>query len=404
MTNLHSPQKFEIYFLYALAFFLPLYEAPKNLAVAMVTIMWIIRSFTSSNWGHAWSKWDTSAVSIILAGLASVFFGLYPVEKGISAAGDILSYSLIFIFLRRTRLSDAVIKNMFIIAIISTFLTLILGYWTHFNLQATSHLQLNSVGHVNHSAIYLAIIIASTLALTITENFTPLKLAILALLFFFIFSISVMSARGAILPLILFVFVMLLVKRKTLKRSVMLAISSIFAAAVILGAFLGAGAIEKTSSNFAHNNYTSKRLELANTAYTAVKESPVFGLGLNNFGKISEINVRLWVEKHGNAYNSEHFFYSSHAHNLYFNTLATEGVIGLLAIVGFLSLIGHHILTRLPSDHPTKMMLWWSSLGAWMIVVFGGIFNTTLHHEHGMLAMIIFGIWLGHDESSNRAN
>jgi hypothetical protein len=36
----------------------------------------------------------------------------------------------------------------------------------------------------------------------------------------------------------------------------------------------------------------------------------------------------------------------------------------------------------------------WAALGAWVITVVGGVFNTTLHHEHALIAMILFGVWL----------
>ena len=390
--NVQSLRSAEIYSLYALVFFLPLFEAPKNIAISAMVILWITRSFLSSDWGGAWSKWDTSSILIIIAGAGSVLFGLYHTEKGITAIGDILSYTLVFMILRRSSFDKDTIRNIFVVAITSTLITLAWGYWNLFHNHTTEALTLNSVGHVNHSAIYLAIVSTSTLALVVTETSKTFKFLFLAIFAFFCFSILIMAARGAILPLAFFIAIVLISATKTPKHIAKNIVVSALAISAFL--FLAPGIVHKTLGNVSTTDYTSKRLELANTAFVAAMESPIFGVGLNNFGKISEGDIKAWEEKRGHDFDPSRFFYSSHAHGLYSNTLAVQGVTGLLAVLGFLGLIGHHIFTTRPSQGLSGPMLWYSALGAWVIVVFGGVFNTTLHHEHGMLAMITLGIYL----------
>jgi len=70
MTNIPYSHRLGIYLIYALVFFLPLFEAPKNITVAAL-LLWATASLWGTNWGGGWSKWDTSIFLVILAGFAS---------------------------------------------------------------------------------------------------------------------------------------------------------------------------------------------------------------------------------------------------------------------------------------------------------------------------------------------
>ena len=39
-------------------------------------------------------------------------------------------------------------------------------------------------------------------------------------------------------------------------------------------------------------------------------------------------------------------------------------------------------------------LVWGSAVGAWIVTCGVGLVNTTLHHEHGILAGLLFGLWL----------
>ena len=57
-------------------------------------------------------------------------------------------------------------------------------------------------------------------------------------------------------------------------------------------------------------------------------------------------------------------------------------------------------LFLLAKDRPSKekslheVAAWGGALSAFCAVTIGGLFNTTLHHEHGSLAILLLGIWL----------
>jgi hypothetical protein len=47
-------------------------------------------------------------------------------------------------------------------------------------------------------------------------------------------------------------------------------------------------------------------------------------------------------------------------------------------------------------DPPVDWALFGAALAAWLTTVVVGFVNTTLHHEHGILSVLLFGIWLSH--------
>ncbi|HEY6966764.1 MAG TPA: hypothetical protein VI229_04780, partial [Burkholderiales bacterium] len=47
-----------------------------------------------------------------------------------------------------------------------------------------------------------------------------------------------------------------------------------------------------------------------------------------------------------------------------------------------------------PGDADLACVLWGGAASAWFVTVGVGTVNTTLHHEHGLLAALLFGLWL----------
>jgi hypothetical protein len=41
-----------------------------------------------------------------------------------------------------------------------------------------------------------------------------------------------------------------------------------------------------------------------------------------------------------------------------------------------------------------EWLLWGAAASAWIVTAGAGLVNTTLHHEHGILAALLLGLWL----------
>ena len=143
--------------LLGLAFFLPLAEAPKNLLWLAYAATWLANRARAGDWGGRWDGWDTLIALWIASGfLVAAFAGLHKSEW--QGAGDLLRYASLLWLVKRGGYAGRELKWLLGALVASTVIGLAIGYfrlWT--GLAKSGHLQLHSVGHVNHTAIYLAI-------------------------------------------------------------------------------------------------------------------------------------------------------------------------------------------------------------------------------------------------------
>lgn len=383
--------------LLALVAFLPAVEAPKNLAIVLYLLFWLLNRLRSKEWGGTWSLWETLVALVVAGAYASAVCGAFIPKHGAAAANDVLCYGLVFLALRRSRLEPGFVAQLFAVALVSTLLTLVYGYWGWLIAKTNQTLGLNSVGHVNHSALYMAIVFAAALSWTVnmagsTRQRIGLSLATLVLWI----SLLLTSARGALIPAIVFVFIWLAVwalQRGMAWWKPVLPIFLLFG----VGILLAPGILEKTKQGVESGQIGSFRPALAKTALLAAREYPVFGIGITNFEKVSPELAASWQSVHGQMFPAEDLYFASHAHNLYANTLAERGVLGFLPMLVLLAALGVALVRRRPAGDSAafSQALWGGALGAWLILVVGGLFNTTLHHENAMLGMILMGIWLG---------
>ena len=123
----------------------------------------------------------------------------------------------------------------------------------------------------------------------------------------------------------------------------------------------------------------------------------MFGVGMDNFSRITLDRVRTWRVEAGKPFDpAQHWKSFSHAHSLWFNTLAERGVFGLSALVAILAAWIFSLLRHRPRVHDDDLTwaLWGGALSAWVISVGTGFVNTSLHHEHAILSVTLLGLWL----------
>jgi O-antigen ligase len=147
----------------------------------------------------------------------------------------------------------------------------------------------------------------------------------------------------------------------------------------------------------------NERYPIWQQALTAWRAYPLFGVGGDNFAEITPARVAAWSAAEGGRYDPATFVRSSHAHNLYLNTLAEHGVLGAVVLIVFCVAWTASLLRGRPAiaDPPLKWLVW-SGAASGLVVTLGlGAFNTTLHDEHGLLALMLFGMWLGYRKSES---
>jgi len=134
----------------------------------------------------------------------------------------------------------------------------------------------------------------------------------------------------------------------------------------------------------------------------AWRDHPVFGVGVHGWGEINEQVVAQSAQRRGEALDLERLMFSSHGHSLYLNTLVEQGVVGLAAVLAVLLLWAIELARRVPgaAAPPLEWSYWGGAAAAWMIAVIVGLVNTTLHHEHALISMVLLGGWLSYLRTS----
>ncbi len=389
----------EFVFLALLVIFLPAFEAPKNIFWAAYVIAWMINRVKAKDFGGKWQTWDTLIVLWIASGyIVAAFAGLKHEEW--LGAHDILRYGSIFWLVMRGRYDDGQLRWLLGAIILSTLLTLGMGFWQFYVSHTKNSLQLHSVGHVNHSAIYLAMVFGAALFWLLAAWRTgsgalrTLLIAAAGLITLALFIAESRAAAGMALLLALGISFIWLPKSK-----VPLLVVAIVSIALISGSlFFNARLVEKTRGTIENKVAFAERPEIWKVATEAWRQYPLFGVGMDNFNQIGK-HLQGWVEARGEIFEHKRYVTQGHGHSLYFNTLAERGLFGLSILLAVLAYWAYCLVRRWPSksDDDTRWLLWGGAFSAWFITVGVGTFNTTLHHEHAILAVLLLGFWLSHE-------
>lgn len=389
---------------------LPLVEAPKNVFLAAYVLTWLAGSLRQHNFGLSSRAWDALFAALLLLPLLSVVSSA-PYPRVWKDLGDIASYVLLGWTLARTRVTARQSIGLIACAVGATLIGVVHGYAVLALDAKRIWLQLNSVGHVNHSALYGAG--AGMLACGLSVYARGLSargrwLAVAAALACF-GGVVAFASRGAFVAYLFGVVVIalpcLLMQGR---RFAMVAAGSLVMAALVAFAAQnlvwmvaqeknGSSLLQKTLDNVRDNDVTSARGRLARTAIEYWRQRPLLGLGVANFSAVSPAQVEAWVTARGEVFEPESYLFSNHAHNVYFNTLAERGALGELLLLGLGIAWAWLLWRRRPRSGMADVdaLAWASGVAGWSVVFVGGVFNTTLHHEHGMLCLFGLALLLG---------
>jgi O-antigen ligase len=281
----------------------------------------------------------------------------------------------------------------------STCAGLAIGYarlWS--GLGKSGVLQLYSVGHVNHTAIYLAIMLgvcASWLFARWNSWPTNRRTVALAVVVLLLVSLVVTASRGAVGVGFVMLLLLALAWWPRWRAPLLGSIAAIVILASLLAGF-GAEVLRKLQDNAAAQNILAFRDGIWRTGIAAWEKFPWFGVGKDNFSKITHEHVRAWRAEAGKDYEAARYYPYAHGHSLYVNTLAERGALNfaaLLAILGATPAALWRYRPR-PLDGDFAWLAWGGAASAWFVTAGVGTVNTTLHHEHGLLAALLLALWL----------
>ena len=416
--KLRGMEKLEFIALLGLVFSFPLFETPKTILFVAYVMLWVINHFRRHEWGGRWNAWDTV---ITLWLLGSIAIAIHAAKHGLCYKGlwDYLRFIVLCWLLIRSDFSKQGYQLLLGMVLISTMLALLQGYFVMYLLPPPVHsvpaLELHAVGQVNHSAIYLILTwgLALSLLFAYWKQISLTWKMIGILLLIILGQGLIIGASRACVGMMGGLMILWggLIWPRVRVLSVLVGV----------GLILSLGAIWVTKPyivskvsyrawEFSHNHMPTHRSRLRRMAYLAWLQKPIFGWGARNFRQLHYDQVQEWaIKRYG--YFDQYAYYMweggkpmnpGHAHNLYFNTLAEGGLAGLLPLLAFLILWAIWLWKHYPRADADALAwaLWGASLNAFLITVIIGWVNTTLHHEHALLALLLMGLAVSYGKKS----
>ena len=384
---------------------LPSVEAPKNIFLVLYLVARILTEFLTFNQKKFhWSNWDSMFLTIVVSALLSTIFAGMPHLEEWRGYKVLLTAILTGWLLSRARYTKEHYQFLFKLIILSTLPPLIWWLYEYLVIHSRVTLEIHSVGHVNHSAIYLVMIFGAALGWflstlnikkeTLQKKSQTIILGMLSLLFFI--SLIIGMSRGAfgigvILGLSLFI---LLGKNKKIRLIGIASIISILLVAI----FLKTNIVQKQISTSKSNNVLASRDRVWNVSLEASRFSPLLGIGMSNWHFISLDQLKQSVEGRGETFDAEKYYFQGHSHNLYLSALVERGIVGLIVTFIFMlawmtSLIKTFGRAKRSSE---ETFLWAGSFSAWLATFGIGLVNTTFHHEHAILACLFLGLYVSY--------
>ena len=398
----------ELTFLSLFLAFLPSLEAPKNIFLAgyLITALYRQSQLPSSKL----NVWDWVFLSLIASSFLSALFPFISTGfewKGFRGMRGMLLWITFGWTLYRSEYNEKEKKYLFIFAILVTLPPLIWGLSEFLVLHTNEALELHSVGHANHSAIYLCIMAGASLSLLLSQFQKSQKKYIfvtILLSIFLISSVVISQSRGAFGIVFLLVFALILLSKLSTKIKITsLSLLSIFLITIVF--IKPASVIEKQITNQNNHDILSQRDKVWRASLEVARFNPLLGIGGGNWKQINIDQLKSSVESRGEKFVAEDFALQwGHPHNIYLSNLVDRGILGFITFLSFMFI---WLITLIKSykkfnQDSNAMLFIMGSFSAWTTIFGIGFVNTTFHHENALLALFFLGLHLNYLRQKNQ--
>ncbi len=377
-------------FLALLLIVLPSFESPKNIFSLLFVISWVLIAKKNQDWGGRWRLIDTIFLlwmaADIIVGINAVVTHNMP-AKG---SADLIRFILVGWAISRSRFTMQQIIVLCVTAIVFSVVPLLYSYW---NCNGGSCVELNSVGHVNHTAIYLSIVYAVSLSLLVFNfqtlgNLLKIVLAIaIVILAYVIVDTNSRAASGLFLIVSLMAMAYAVYYYQN-QYSIVISISSLMLLSAVL--FYNPPPVVNKFIKGSPLIGSSIRQGIRNFSYYAFKANPILGVGFGNFANLDHNDIEKVVIKDKGVYNKNKYRPFAHPHNVYYTYLVSGGIV-IFTIFSWFWLQIVRIVFQVYKYSGEKWLVF-SATSVVMINLGIGWVNTTLAAEHALLSMFVLGL------------
>ena len=367
---------------------LPSLEAPKNLFILLFIFSWALIAKRDKNWGGKWQLIDTIFCLWIVVDIAVGLNAILYHDLPANGSKDILKFVFFGWVLSRSGFNS---KQIFFLVISTSLFSVIPLIESYMN--SKHHIELNSVGHVNHTAIYLLIsyvLSLSFLALNYKNltNFVRIILTFITfILVFVIIDTNSRAASGILVIFLVLVLINLIFNYKKKSVTIGALIFALFVTSLVI--YNPPPVVEKfiTGTSLIGE---SPRQKIRNHAYYTFRTSPILGVGFGNYVHFGHDDIKDLVMKEKGEYVKDSFLPASHPHNVFYTYLVSGGVVMFSIFIIFWLYFSKLIYQVYKSS--TEKWLAFSGLGVTITTLGIGWVNTTLAHEHALISMFVIGL------------
>ena len=375
------------FFLLVMLFTLPVTEGLKQISLTLFVLVGIYICVKEKKQ----FKFDVTNISLFVFVLAT-FISCLLNNTPISRALDPLRCMLFFFIVRTVGTEKINFKFMFyalFAGFIVAFIPACVKKFT--SSDPTALFELKSIGHVNHSAIFMLLVLCAALISMgelkkIYEKYISVIVAGIC-----VFGIMIAGSRATmyLLPVIVFVILIyqILNKQTDIKKSLGLII--LFSAIAFFYTYISANITQdgRIYSQLTKGITGSEtRYPIFASAFYTWLEHPFFGIGSGEF-KIIDIT----------KYFPGNFeVHVSHSHNTFLTFLTEKGIIALFAYLVFQLSLFIKFIKNFKQNNIVFLAL--------LMLVFQNVIslaNTTFHHENALLMLLFWGLALGVIDEKN---
>ena len=389
LLNYIKEQDVKFIFLALMLIVLPSFEASKNLFAVLFVASWAYIAKRDKNWGGKWRIIDTIFLLWILADITVGINAVIAHNQPANGSKDIIKFVLVGWAISRSGFSIRQMINLCVVAIVFSVIPLAYSY---LNCNGGTCVELNSVGHVNHTAIYLLIAYVISLSLLIFNfknigNFLRVMLIITTVILAYVVIDTHSRAASGLLAAITLMAMLYSIYLYRNWCSVIVSVLLIALASSVL--VYNPPSVLNKFINGSSLTGESPRQKIRNFAYYVFKIDPVLGTGIGNFPNFSHDDIKELVIKDKGVYDKSKFMPFAHPHNLYYVYLSGGGVV-LFSIFAWFWLQIANIVYKVNRQSQEKWIVF-SGTSVIMIVLGIGWVNTTLAHEHALITMTVLG-------------
>jgi O-antigen ligase len=385
----------QYWLLVGLLFVLPILEGPKNVLVALlaatVVARWVVGGMRLVRPG----AFELALLALLAVSALSTAVN-WPFENAGKGFKDLLFQVVAAVAALRGGYSTRDLRRLGAAAVAGAVIGVAVGV----AMVAAGRnllLELHSVGVATHSALYIAVVtvVALGLFLDSREAHPRARWLWLAALAVLLFGLAGTASRGAMLAFFAVLVVQLLATRHW-RAIATLAIMACVAAAAVFTApdvFKQRRLVEKVEQTLRGGSLDANdrlRVAMWRIAIEQTRQGGTWllGVGPRNFRAIDEERLVFDPPLGVPVKNA-----LRHAHNLFLTKLAEEGIAGLAALSALFAVVAAGLVRGARNGRQYEWV-WAGSLGALMISIIAGSFNTPFYQEHALLAMILFGLAL----------